>query len=86
MISGPGLNTPFILHQRKGRLLVAAGVNRRHEAKAGRLTTSAGQHATTAAELRPLGACSDPEQRWSCGHAAEAEATQALSCTVGAAR
>ena len=55
---------------------MAAGVKRRHEVKAGRLTASAGERATAAAELRPHWVFSDMEQRRSRGHAAEAEAAQ----------
>ena len=53
-----------------------ASAKRRHEAKAGRLTASAGERATATAELRLHGAFSDPEQRRSRGHMAEAEAAQ----------
>lgn len=45
------------------RRLVAVGVNQRHEAKAGQLTVSVGERTSAAAELRPLGAFNDPEQR-----------------------
>ena len=55
---------------------MATGVKRRHEAKAGRLTASAGERGSAAAELRPHGAFSDPGQRRSRGHVAEAEAAQ----------